>query len=173
MSEAIRCRRYHRVGTRIAGERDYRIYHLDDIPFYVDSDSEGQVFEFLTGMPERVEEPRILKKIHAQIAEDDETCAARDAYAAELAHGDSVLCGIIRLHMEYVGGRVCAHEEEGVTLYRVGHNSSHDFSVGVKGGRQFIWAFGDVEWDEENDRGISRGELREVADWTTRYVGHF
>jgi hypothetical protein len=80
---------------------------------------------------------------------------------------------VLGMHRRYNGGRVSEPDmRDGVAFYSVGHNSTHGFSVGVKDGRRYVMA-SYYDYDAETERTIEEISVREVAEWSDAYLGHF
>ena len=129
---------------------------------------------FITG----VEGERIATEILRMKKEDEAIASARTARVHELAQGDAILAEILGWHMEYNRGRISELTiKEGVTLYQVGRNASHDFYAGVKNGQRYHYSYAEgapiVDPETGEERGYKMDEsLREVEDFEG-YYGHY
>lgn len=120
------------------GARNYYLYENGKIgvgdrhtyePNLVDPDTEE-------GKALRAEAQRLAKL-------DDDIHEARRKYAQELAKGDPLLADVLTYAVEMSGGsHPAAQTIDGVSMYKVGGNSSHDALLGVKDGRLFLASSG-------------------------------
>lgn len=65
---------------------------------------------------------------------------------------------------------------KGIPFFRVGHNASHEFYLGVKDGKIYRWSIGEGVWPEDDDGEIPvEEEIREISeeDLGRVYIGHF
>jgi len=138
---------------------------------------DGSVFERHDSDFKNVHDPAILEAVNRKFAADKTISQARDNLALVLSEGNSVMQQILRIHLEYYGGTIDTSptEEDGIKFYIVGRNSSHEFYLGMRDGKVFKMAFGDVagSWDEENDRPIYKSRVSEVNPDDFGYLGHF
>jgi hypothetical protein len=114
------------------------------------------------------DDPKIRSSVEMLEAEDRKVCDARARLAIRYSEGDPILERILWIHLEFNGGRIDPHPHEGILFFSVGRNASHQFSVGVKDGKCYVYSIGESsregEWEEE---------VREVASDNWGYVGHF
>ena len=64
---------------------------------------------------------------------------------------------------------------EGVTYYKVGHNASHSFAIGINADG-VIWRLtsGESGWDEEENSPTYETSVEKIADLAhIGYMGHF
>lgn len=124
----------------------------------------------------RVKDKGIVAAICKMMEEDSFSDHVRDALAETLSSGDSLLRQVLRIHIEYNGGQVSSYPfvKEGIRLYRVGRNASHEFYLGVKDGKMYRYSFGEESYDCVSGETSYAGDgPTEVDPERIGYIGHF
>lgn len=178
--EELAQKKYNNVGSLytqhnggyIGGE----LYTLDGFDYVVAEDGNTYLYDREKSVLLLVTDESIKSKIEAMCKEDVEVSNARCDVADVLGGDSEILKGIIRLHLEYTGGSVDPVEKQGVTFYQVGRNASHEFYIGVKDGKKYVYTIGedytyfDAD-DPSNDKIGYKEDVYEVEKWG--YLGHF
>lgn len=181
------CRKHERSENKAA--RPYcssgSIWYSDDVSgntYYVNREEyvvagNGSVYKKEDYEHEvEVTDPAILLSIKAQIKEDGEIQAAREALATKESHGDSTALMILSWHMEFNSGVIDSEplEKNGIKFYQVGRNASHSFYLGIKDGKMYKYATDGGYWNEETDEYTpDDSEAYEVDPNNVGYMGHF
>lgn len=94
-----------------------------------------------------------------------------EKFAKALADGNEIVERLLAWSMRYNGNRLPDSPElrDGVWLWRVGHNSSHEFYAGTADGKRYRYSVGEG-LDEELTPVIS--PVTEVAEFSG-YYGHY
>jgi len=161
---------YPVAGTdeRVAGD----LYGIDDKKFLLTNERRPRVYvendNRFVGQDEE-----LYQKVLAMEQHDYDVAKARDKYAVELAKGDEVLVLVYRYALEYGNGQIeDPMERDGVTLYKVGRNASHDFYLGSKDGKLYKAAMCG-EWNEKEEYIEDWSDPREVESLQGEYLGHY
>lgn len=171
-SEDKAARHYCSIGSMWSDSVSGDLYCLNHVEYMVNADGaviRKEDYEH----PEVVTDPAVLISIKAQIQEDIEIRAARRVLATEKSQQDSKLKEVLLAHLEYTGGHVSSHIEEGITFYQVGRNASHEFYLGVKDGKYYRLSCGEGGWNDEEDMPTFEKHISELDSDNWGYVGHF
>ena len=121
---------------------------------------------------ERVVDKVVLKRLEALHIEDEQIKDERQQEVQRLAAGNDDLAFILQIHAEGHDGQMCPPSEfEGVQMYCVGRNASHEFYLGVKGGKRYYCSIGEGPYDEYDIPTCER-HFEEITDWPS-YLGHY
>ncbi|MDF1497366.1 MAG: hypothetical protein P1P90_04885 [Patescibacteria group bacterium] len=155
------------MATVISG----RIFSKWDEEYLILDGGRNRVYDELRDEILAEDDPRVAEII--ELAEEDiEISEARDVYTRELAEGDEVLAYILRCALDYGRGQIEDPEvQDGITLYKVGRNASHEFFLGFKDGKLYKAAFcPDVDENGKLYEGWSGP--KEIDGLMGLYLGH-
>lgn len=149
---------------------DGETYRLNGVR-YILVKKNGKVIIYIDEKGDEITDPATIKLVLNAAKENEEIREARKNHAIELAQGDQDLQEILEWHMEYSNGPINPFEEDGITFYQVGRNSSHEFYAGIKDGKKYRLTVGESGLEDEDGEVLFESKISEVDEWD--YMGHY
>jgi hypothetical protein len=112
-----------------------------------------------------------MSKKNRRLSREEKLANKREFVAKAIALDDSILFDIISAHLGYMGSKLpITIVKNGIELYCVGRNASHEFYLGRKNGETWKYVVG--ESVEEDEDGYPKVECRMTKIEDIGYCGH-